>query len=146
MARRYYVHQMIVDTPGQDLLLSTTVQGHVNATHSGCKNCDAMPCCGLNVLAAKSKDGGKMVVVRTVNSGTIAVNVTFDFNGATEPASYVVTTLASTSGTLEGPDTDNPVWDPRRHVPVVSESTAFDRRTPLTLPPVSFQIFVFTGR
>ena len=116
------------------------------ATHPGCKNCDAFPCCGLNILAAKSKDG-KLVVVRMVNSGITAVNVTVDMVAGTKPAggtvSYVVTTLASTTGTAEGPDTDNPIWDPQRHAPVVSASKAFDPGTALTLPPISFQIFTF---
>jgi hypothetical protein len=139
------VHQMIVDTPGQDLLLSATV----HATHPGCKKCDddaMMPqlARGLNVLAAKSKGGGKTVVVRVVNSGTSAVNATFDFVAGAQPATYTVTTLASTTGTTEGPGTDNPVWAPLKHVPVESESATFAPTTPLTLPPVSFQIFVFT--
>eukprot|EP01051_Picozoa_sp_SAG22_P017068 SAG22_NODE_2549_length_2457_cov_1.877014_1_plen_392_part_00 len=152
----FYVHQMIATTPGQDLLLAATVAGRVNATHPGCKNCkncDAFPCCGLNILAAKSKDG-KTVVVRTVNSGTAAVNVTFDIvnSGGTTAAaavaaaatSFMVTTLASSTGTLEGPDTDNPIYDPSRHAPVVSARAPFDAAAPQTLPPVSFQIFVFS--
>ena len=41
------------------------------------------------------------------------------------------------------PGTDNPVWDPLKNAPVESGSAPFDPRTPLTMPPVSFQIFVF---
>jgi len=50
----WYVHKMILDAaPFGTELVGVTVDGHANATHSGCANCWAFPCCGLNVLAAK---------------------------------------------------------------------------------------------
>ena len=150
----WWVHNMILDSaPLADELVAVHVDGAVNATHPGCANCWAMPCCGLDVLAAKAKSGDTLVL-RIVNSGTVAINVTLDFlatglggsaGSARVPSSYVRTTLASTTGAAEGPNTDNPIWDSRRHVPVVSPRVPFETaRSGLMVPPISFEILVFT--
>ena len=108
---------------------------------------------GLEAAQAKAKSGDTLVL-RIVNSGTVAINVTLDFlttglggaaGSARVPSSYVRTTLASTTGAAEGPNTDNPIWDSRRHAPVVSPRMSFETaRSGLMVPPISFEILVFT--
>ena len=140
----WYVHKMILDAaPWADELVAVHVDGMINTTHPGCANCWAFPCCGLNVLAAKASEGDTLVL-RIVNAGTVAINVTLAFPaGHRVPASFVRTSFASTTGTAEGPDTDNPIWEPERHAPIVSAPVPFAGSI-LTVPPVSFEIYVFT--
>ena len=99
----------------------------------------------LNVLAAKSHDGSTLVL-RVVNAATTAINLTVAFTaGGGAPSSYTRSTLASTTGTAEGPDTDTSIWDPQRHTPVETPSAPFVAGEPLLLQPISFQIFSFAG-
>ena len=106
-----------------------------------------LPCCGLNVLAAKSH-AGDVVVLRVVNSGIAPYNISLDVAGELDAAgaTLAVTTLASATGVAEGPDTDNPVWQPGRHAPVVSAARPFDPREQLVAPPTSFSVYALSLR
>lgn len=135
----FYVHQMILDAPGQDFVVDAQVHGSAGDTSL------RAAAESLNVLAAKSQSGDS-IVLRVVNSGSAAVNVTISFPSAegarsVVPSSYVLTTLAAPEG---NPLTDISLSDPLRHSPVVSPRVPFDAKRWLLIPPVSFQIFVFT--
>ena len=130
----WFVHKMILDAaPWADELVAVRVDAALNETLPG----------RLSVLAAKASQGDTLVL-RIANPATVAVNVTLAFpEGERAPASFVRTSLASTTGTAEGPDTDNPIWEPQRHAPIVSKRMPFEGKR-LTVPPVSFEIYVFT--
>ena len=152
----FYVHEMILNTAGQDHIIDAEVlAGGGGSDPEGASH-------GLNVLAAISNAKDK-IVLRVANPTTASINVTIEFGPssaaasssapstgdtvsvrAVPPTSYVVTTLASTTGTAEGPDTDNPVWDTRRHSPVVSAQTPFEPKKQMLVPAVSFSIYVFS--
>ena len=126
----FYVHQMILDSPGQDLLLDAQVSGGPSQRQP------------LNVLAAKSH-AGDTVVLRVVNSGAAAVNITVRFSAgdaSRTPSSFAVQRLAAPGGVVT---TDNPVWDPARHSPVAVPAAPFEPAAPLAVPPVSFSIYTF---
>jgi hypothetical protein len=158
----FYVHQMILDTPGQDLVLDVHVDvGKAAAvwTQTQLKEGNgtlvmtkehhqdgggAPPKNTLNVLAAKSH-AGDSVVLRVVNNGLTTVNITVDFTGTggdsvKVPSRYTLSTLASPDGDQL---IDNPISDPTRHSPVVSPSVPFDPKKQIAIPAVSFQILVF---